>query len=443
VTRVSTLPLSGLRVVDAATLAAGPLVATALGEFGADVIKVEQPGTGDPLRTWGARRHDVGLVWKSVSRNKKCVTADLRTDDGRALLHGLLAVSDVLVLNTRPSTLARWGLDYKSLHARHPKLVVLHVSGYGLGGPASDRPGFGTLAEAMSGFAHVCGQADGPPTLPPFMLADGVAAQSATYAVMTVLYHRDVHGAGGQLVDVSLIEPLARLIEQATLAYDQLGRIQGRSGNRADASAPRNAYRTADDRWIAISSASSSVAARLYRAIDRPDLAARPEYVDPIPRQARADEIDALVTEWIRAHTLDQAMKVFLSEDVAAAPIYDAQQLLADEHLRARGTFVAVDDPDLGAMTVQAPVARLSVTPGRIEHLGRALGADNETVYGDLLGLDDVRLRALRAKGTICDRRAVSRLPRRGRLPRGGDACEPARLRRQMGHPPLSGAHRQ
>jgi crotonobetainyl-CoA:carnitine CoA-transferase CaiB-like acyl-CoA transferase len=347
------------------------------------------------------------------------------------------------VLNTRPSTLARWGLDYKSLHARHPKLVVLHVSGYGLGGPASDRPGFGTLAEAMSGFAHVCGQADGPPTLPPFMLADGVAAQSATYAVMTALYHRDVHGAGGQLVDVSLIEPLARLIEQATLAYDQLGRIQGRSGNRADASAPRNAYRTADDRWIAISSASSSVAARLYRAIDRPDLAARPEYVDPIPRQARADEIDALVTEWIRAHTLDQAMKVFLSEDVAAAPIYDAQQLLADEHLRARGTFVAVDDPDLGAMTVQAPVARLSVTPGRIEHLGRALGADNETVYGDLLGLDDVRLRALRAKGTICDRRAVSRLPRRGRLPRGGDACEPARLRRQMGHPPLSGAHRQ
>ena len=248
--------------------------------------------------------------------------------------------------------------------------MVLHVTGYGLGGPASDRPGFGTLAEAMSGFAHVCGQADGPPTLPPFMLADGVAAQSATYAVMTVLYHRDVHGAGGQLVDVSLIEPLARLIEQATLAYDQLGRIQGRSGNRADASAPRNAYRTADDRWIAISSASSSVAARLYRAIDRPDLAARPEYVDPIPRQARADEIDALVTEWIRAHTLDQAMKVFLSEDVAAAPIYDAQQLLADEHLRARGTFVAVDDPDLGAMTVQAPVARLSVTPGRMNTWG-------------------------------------------------------------------------
>lgn len=398
---MSTLPLSGIRVVDAATLAAGPLVATALGEFGADVIKVEQPGAGDPLRTWGARRGDVGLVWKSVSRNKKCVTLDLRTDDGRDLLHNLLDVSDVFVINTRPSTLARWGLDYESVHARHPSLVVLHVTGYGAGGPASDRPGFGTLAEAMSGFAHVCGQADGPPTLPPFMLADGVAAQSASYAVMIALYHRDVHGAGGQLVDVSLIEPLARLVEQATLAYDQLGEIQARTGNRADASAPRNAYRTADDRWIAVSSASSSIAARLYRAIGRPDLAARREYVDPIPRQARADEIDALVADWIHARTLDDAMKAFLAEDVAAAPIYDAAQLLADEHLRARGTFVAVDDPELGVMTVQSPVARLTDTPGRIDHLGRPLGADNDAVYRGLLGLAADHLDALRAAGTI------------------------------------------
>ncbi|OBI87650.1 CaiB/BaiF CoA-transferase family protein [Mycobacterium sp. 1245805.9] len=396
-----TLPLSGLRVVDAATLAAGPLVATALGEFGAEVIKVEQPRVGDPLRTWGTRRDDVGLVWKSLSRNKKCVTLDLRRDDGRAVFHSLLDVSDVLVINTRPSTLARWGLDYDKVHARHPSLVMLHITGYGAGGPASDRPGFGTLAEAMSGFAHVCGQPDGPPTLPPFMLADGVAAQSATYAVMMALYHRDAHSAPGQLVDVSLIEPLARLVEQATLAYDQLGHIQGRAGNRVDASAPRNAYRTSDDRWIAISSASSSVAARLYRAIDRPDLAVRPEYVEPIPRQARADEIDTLVAAWIRAHTLEHAMKVFLAEDVAAAPVYDAQQLLADEHLRARGTFIAVDDPDLGTVTVQAPVARLSDTPGRIAHLGRALGADNDAVYRGLLGLDADRLADLRAAGTI------------------------------------------
>ena len=183
-------------MVDAATLAAAPLVATALGEFGAEVIKVEQPVRGDPLRTWGPRRDDVGLVWKSLSRNKKCVTLDMRTADGRALLHRLLDISDVFIVNTRSSTLVRWQLDFESLHERHPELVMLHVTGYGHGGPATDRPGFGTLAEAMSGFAHVTGQPDGPPTLPPFMLADGVAGLAATYAVMMALYHRDMHGAG-------------------------------------------------------------------------------------------------------------------------------------------------------------------------------------------------------------------------------------------------------
>jgi crotonobetainyl-CoA:carnitine CoA-transferase CaiB-like acyl-CoA transferase len=394
-------PLHGVRVVDAATLAAGPLVATAMGEYGAEVIKVEQPGVGDPLRTWGDRRDQVGLVWKSMSRNKRCVTLDLRQADGQELFHGLLDVSDVLVMNNRPSAMARWGVDYESVHDRHPQLVMLHVSGYGRGGPKSDSPGFGTLAEAMSGFAHLTGQPDGPPTLPPFMLADGVAALAATYAVMMALYHRDVHGGGGQLVDVNLIEPLARLIESSTLAYDQLGIVTGRVGNRFDASAPRNAYRTSDDKWLAISSASPNIAARVYRAIDRPDLADDPDYVDPVPRQQRAGEVDQLVADWVGRRTLAEAMATFEDASVAAAPIYDAEQLLADPHLRARGTFVRVDDPDLGAMTVQAPVAVLTETPGRIDHLGRPLGADSDTVFGELLGIEPDRLAALRAAGVI------------------------------------------
>ncbi len=398
---MTTPPLAGLRVIDAATLAAGPLAATHLGEYGAEVVKVEQPGVGDPLRTWGARREDIGLIWKSLSRNKKCVTLDLRQDPGRELLHELLAVSDVFVINTRPSTLATWGLDFAAVHARHPKLVMLHVTGFGAGGPASDRPGFGTLAEAMSGFAHITGQPDGPPTLPPFMLADGVTALAATYAVMMALYHRDVHGAPGQLVDVSLIEPLARLVEQSTLAYDQLGVVERRKGNRADASAPRNAYRTADDRWVAISSAASSIAVNVYRAIGRPDLAIRAEYVEPVARQARSEEIDGLVAEWVRGRPLDDVMMVFHAEGVAAAAVYDAAQLLADEHLRARGTWLTVDDPDLGAMTVQSPVAVLSETPGCVHHLGRPLGADNVAVYSTMLGLDADRLAALAAAGTI------------------------------------------
>jgi crotonobetainyl-CoA:carnitine CoA-transferase CaiB-like acyl-CoA transferase len=395
------LPLRGIRVIDAATLAAGPMVATMLGEFGAEVIKVEQPDVGDPLRTWGDQKDGVGLFWKSMSRNKQCITLDLHKTDGQNLFHRLLDVSDVFVANNRPSALAKWGLDYESVHAAHPRVVMLHISGYGLRGPKSDRPGFGTLAEAMSGFAHVTGQPDGPPTLPPFFLADGVASQSAAAAVMLALYHRDVHGAGGQLIDVNLIEPLARLIETSTLAYSHLGKIPGRVGNLLPASAPRNAYQTSDGKWVAISSASPNIALRVFRAIDRPDMVDDARYADPVQRQARAVEIDALVACWIESRTLDEVMDRFELAEVAAAPVYDAQQLLADEHLRARGSFVNVEDPDLGHMTVQAPVAKFSETPGVIEHLGRALGADNDAVYGGLLGVNAERLAALRAAGTI------------------------------------------
>ena len=394
-------PLRGLRVIDAATLAAGPEVATALGEFGAEVIKVEQPGIGDPLRTWGECKNDIALVWKSVNRNKRCVTLDLRVPDGQELFHQLLSVSDVLIANNRPSALERWHLDYESIHRAHPRVVMLHVSGYGRGGPKSDRPGFGTLAEAMSGFAHLTGQPDGPPTLPPFMLADGVAAMAATYAVVMALYHRDVHGGEGQLVDVNLIEPLARLIESSTLAYDQLGIVPGRVGNRLDASAPRNAYKTRDEHWLAISGASPNIAARVFRAIDRPELAKDPDYMETDSRKARALEIDQLVADWVAKKTLDEAMGAFEAGDVAAAPVYDASQLMHDPHLVARGTFVDVDDPEFGRVKVQAPVAVLSETPGRVEFLGRSLGADNEAVFGDLLGVDAARLATLRAAGTI------------------------------------------
>ncbi|MFI1485364.1 CaiB/BaiF CoA transferase family protein [Streptomyces sp. NPDC020747] len=394
-------PLHGLRVVEIATLAAGPTVATTLGEFGAEVVKVEQPGSGDPMRTWGDRRDGIGLLWKSIARNKRCTTLDLRTPAGQDLLHRLLEVSDVLVAGNRPSALARWGLDYESVHSAHPHIVMAHITGYGAGGPKSDRPGYGTLAEAMSGFAHQTGQADGPPTLPPFMLADGVAGIAATYAVMMALYHRDVHGAQGQLVDVSLVEPLTRLLESGTLAYDQLGVVKGRSGNMLPASAPRNTYRTADGRWLAISSASPSIAARVFRAVGRADMAEDPAYMDPVRRQERAAEVDEAVAEWVGRHTLDEALTTFEAAEATAAAVYDAPALLADEHLRARGTFLQVPDPDFEQVTVQAPVARLSETPGQVSHLGRALGADNDAVYGGLLGLSPDKLDELRAEGTI------------------------------------------
>ena len=253
----------------------------------------------------------------------------------------------------------------------------------------------------MSGFAQVTGQPEGPPTLPPFMLADGVAAQAATWAVMMALYHRDVHGRTGQLVDVNLVEPLARLIESSTLAFDQLGTIASRVGNHLAASAPRNAYRTADDKWLAISSASANIVVRVFHCIGRSDLAEDPDYVDPVGRQARGTEIDAMVAEWIAQRTLDEAMKVFLDAAVAAAPVYDAAQLLDDQHLRSRGTFQRLDDPELGPIRVQSPLAQLSETPGHIDHLGQELGAENDAVYRGLLGLAPDRLAALQAARVI------------------------------------------
>lgn len=393
--------LGGIRVLDLATLAAAPLAATYLGEFGADVIKVEQPGQGDPIRTWGNQRDGVGLMWKSVSRNKRSVTANLRVAEGQDLVRRLVEKSDVVIVNTRPQTLVKWGLDYESLRAVNDGIVMLHITGFGLSGPKSEKPGFGTLGEAMSGFAHVTGEAEGPPTLPPFMLADGVASLNAAYAVMMALYHRDVHGARGQLIDVNLVDPLARLLEQNLLGYDQLGIVPSRAGNRWDISAPRNTYRTSDGRWLAMSGSSPALALRVFRAIGRDDLVSDADFSDPQRRLARAAEVDAMVAKWVAAHSLSEAMAAFDAAEVAAAPVYDIAQLVADEQLRHREVFVSVADDELGAMTVQAPVPRFSGQSGKVDTLGPRLGEHNAEVYHELLGLTDEEIGRLRADGVL------------------------------------------
>ena len=393
--------LDGVRVLDLATLAAAPLVATYLGEFGADVIKVEEPKHGDPIRAWGNQRDGVGLMWKSISRNKRSITLDLRCAEGQQLVRRLVENADVAIFNTRPQTLRKWGLDYESLRAVNDRIVMLHITGYGLTGPKSERPGFGTLGEAMSGFAHITGQAGGPPTLPPFMLADGVASLNAAYAVMMALYHRDVHGAPGQLIDVNLIDPLARLLEQTLLGYDQLGLVPERSGNRWDISAPRNTYRTGDGRWLAMSGSSPALALRVFRAIGRGDLLEDADFLDPQRRLARAREVDIVVADWVATKTLSEAMAVFETHEVAAAPVYDIADLVADEQLAHREVFISVKDQQLGAMTVQAPVPRFSSAPGTVDHLGPRLGEHNAEVYGELLGLTPDDIDDLRARGVL------------------------------------------
>lgn len=393
--------LRGVRVIDMATLAAAPLAATYLGEYGADVIKIEQPQGGDPIRGWGTQKDGVGLMWKSVGRNKRSVTLDLRTPEGQDVLRQLAAVSDVLVANTRPHTLKRWGLDYESLKEINPNLIMLHITGFGLSGPKSERPGFGTLGEAMSGFAHLTGEADGPPTLPPFMLADGIASLNAAIAVMMALYRRDVHKSGGQLIDINLIDPLSRLLEQSLLAYDQTGVIPMRAGNRWDISAPRNTYRTKDQRWLAMSGSAPSVALRIFRAIGRHELVEHSDFSDPQRRLARAAEVDAVVAEWVSQHTLDEAMEIFEAEEIAAAPVYDVSQLIEDEQMEARGVFVRVDDEELGSMLVQGPVARFSEEIGLVRHLGPKLGEHTEEVLAEFLGLDRNEINELRATGVL------------------------------------------
>lgn len=393
--------LSGIRVIDAATLAAAPLVATALSEYGAEVIKVEPPVRGDPLRGWGPQKDGIGLMWKSIARNKKNLTLDLRQPRGQELLRDLTAHADVIIMNARPSTLVRWGLTYEALSEVNPSVIMLHITAFGADGPHSDRPGFGTMGEAMSGFANLTGQPDGPPTLPPFMLADGVAALAATAAVLVALHHRLVNGGTGQLIDVNLIEPLARLLEHPLLSYDQLGTLAKRTGSRWDVSVPRNTYRTADDKWIAMSASSPSIALRVFEAIGRDDLATQAEYTDSQSRLQHADEIDRLVSQWVAARPLADVMQVFTAHEVAAAPVYDAHDLLHDEHLRSRGAFMRVPDDDLGAMTVQAPVARLSQTPARVYHLGRSLGADTDEVLTTMAGLTPEDISDLRGAGVV------------------------------------------
>lgn len=393
--------LEGVRIIEAATLGAAPWVSTFLSEYGAEVIKVEPPGKGDPLRTWGHLKDGVGLLWKTVGRNKRSITLDLHHETGQSLFKQLVRTADILIVNFRPGRLERWGLGYDVLSQEHPGLIMLHISAFGQTGPYAQRPGFGTLVEAMSGFAHITGEPDGPPTLPSFPLADAVAAQAGAAACLAALYHRDLGDGRGQLIDVALLEPLTRFLEHMVLEYDQLGLVQGRTGNKWKITVPRNAYVTADGRWVAMSGSSPRIAERAIRAIGREDWLDDPVMRDPQGRLEHADEIDDAVAEWIAARPFAEVMAVFEEHEVAAAPIYSVDQLVEDPHVRARGMFQRVPDDELGEVLVQGPVARLSATPGQVRHLGRPLGADTAAVLAEACGIDEQGLRRLRDDGVV------------------------------------------
>jgi crotonobetainyl-CoA:carnitine CoA-transferase CaiB-like acyl-CoA transferase len=392
-------PLAGLRVVDASTLFAGPMAAMHLGDLGADVIKVEHPRRPDPSRGHGVARDGVNLWWKTLGRNKRAVTADLSTPGGRDVLLRLAERADVVIENFRPGTLERWDLGYDELAARNPGLVLARVTGFGQTGPYRARPGFGTLAEAMSGFAAMTGEPDGPPTLPPFGLADGIASLATAFAITTALHARGATGRG-QVVDVAIIEPIMAVLGPQITRWDQLRTVQPRTGNRSVNNAPRNTYRTNDGHWLAVSTSAQSIAERVVRLVGRPDLAEQPWFASGHERAQHADELDAAVGGWIAQRGRDEVIAAFEAAQAAVAPVYDSRDIVEDPHLRALGTIHEIDDADLGPMLMQGPLFRLSHDDAVIAFTGRGHGVDTDTVLAEL-GYGPEEIEALRAEGAV------------------------------------------
>ncbi|NMO34066.1 CoA transferase [Streptomyces sp. GMY01] len=391
--------MAGLRVLDLATLFAGPIAAMLLGDFGAEVVKVEHPAKPDPARGHGPSKNGVGLWWKLLGRNKRAITLDLSKPGGRATLLRLAAGADVIVENFRPGTLERWELGWPELSAANPRLVLARVTGFGQFGPYATRPGFGTLAEAMSGFAAITGEPDAPPVLPPFGLADSIAGLATAYAVLTALAARERTGEG-QIVDMAIIEPILTVLGPQPLWYDQLGYVQPRTGNRTQNNAPRNTYRTSDGIWVAVSTSAQSVAERVMRLVGRPELIEQPWFATGAERAAHADVLDEAVGGWIARHTRTEVMAAFEKAEAAIAPIQDVRDVMADPQYQALGTLATLYDPELGRLRMQNVLFRLSATPGAIRWAGRPHGADTDAVLAEL-GLTPDEVAALRAEGAL------------------------------------------
>ena len=390
--------LAGLKVLDVSTLFAGPLAATMLGDFGADVIKIEHP-RGDPVRSHGASKDGVGLWGKVVGRNKRGITLYLGSPEGQDVFRRLVADADVVIENFRPGTLERWGLGYPELSVDNPGLVLTRVTGFGQFGPYAGRPGFGTLAEAMSGFAAITGEPDGPPTLPPFGLADGIAALAAAFATMTALRARETTGRG-QVVDLAIIEPILTLLGPQPTVWDALHQVQERSGNRSANNAPRNTYLTRDGRWVAVSTSAQSIAERVMRLVGRPELTQEPWFASGGERAKHADVLDEAVASWVAQHDRAEVVRAFEEAHAAVAPIYDVRDVVADPQFQALGSLVRVPDPELGSVLMQNVIFRLSETPGGIKSTGPSLGQHTEEVLAEI-GIDADQLAELRRRGAV------------------------------------------
>jgi crotonobetainyl-CoA:carnitine CoA-transferase CaiB-like acyl-CoA transferase len=390
-------PLDGVRVLDLSRMVAGGVAGMLLADFGADVVKVEQPGTGDPLRQWTAEGQP--FWWKVYARNKRFVTLDLKSEDGCALLLRVLPQFDVLMESFVPGTLERMGLAPATLQARHPGLVILRISGWGQTGPGAARPGFGTLVEAASGFAAMNGEPGGAPIVPSFPLADATSALYAVNAIMFALYHRDVHGGSGQVIDLSLFESLFSLLGPLSAEFAALGKTRSRNGSRSKNAGPRGCYRTQDGGWIAVSGSTPKMAERFLRAYGLDAMLADPCFADNEARVIHGPELDAAIGDAIGARTVTQNLAIIEEHRLTAGPVNTVADVEQDPHWRARP--LTVDIPDHGrSIRMHNVVPRLSATPGEIQWTGGALGQDNQSVYHEL-GVSCDEQKQLAAAGVI------------------------------------------
>ncbi len=391
-------PLDGLRVLDMSRLVAGNMLTLQLADFGAEVVKIEALPNGDPLRAWGDS--SVETHWKTYCRNKKSVSVNLRDPDGLALVRRLARDADVLVENFIPGRLEEMGLSPESLHEDNPGLIVVRVSGFGQTGPYRERPGFGTLVEAMSGFADHNGFADREPVLPPMALADMAAGLYGAMAVLIAIREREVKGGAGQVIDLSLLEPIFSILGADAAGYRVDGSIKQRVGSASNTASPRNVYATRDGRWVALSASIQSMAERVFKVVGREDAIADPRFRNNAERVRNRAEVDAIVGGWVARRTLDEALAELNGAGVTAGPVYDIAQFLDDPHVIEREVVVDLPDDDMGNVPVHNVVPRLSRTPGTFRYPAPTLGQHNDEVLGGA-GVSSEDLANLRARGVI------------------------------------------
>lgn len=391
-------PLDDITVLDLSRLVAGNMLSLQLADFGAEVIKVEEPGKGDPLRDWRVEGHS--LFWKAYARNKLSLTLNLRKPAGKNLLLTLIDNAHVLIENYRPGTLERMGLGPAILHARNPRLVIVRVSGWGQTGPYAQKPGFGTLVEGMSGFAAKTGFPDREPVLPPTALADMIAGLYGAYATMIALREIEAKGGKGQVIDLSLLEPMHSIVGSDSAAFKAFGRIPSRQGSRSNITSPRNVYRTRDDRWISISGSMQSMAERLYAAVGVPDMTKDPRFATNSARLANNEEAEWPIREFIAGRDLAECLSAFETAEVTAAPVYDIEQFVADPHVQKRQIVVDVPDEEIGSVTMHNVVPRLSATPGALRRPAPKLGEHTAEILARV-GVNAADLVVLQSEGIV------------------------------------------